>query len=364
MRNGLCADDVRSVVVPFPTAEKSAKSVLYVSNTGRADRPYFDPSVRYRCFNMAETGRAFGLQTYVATQAEVDAGQVPMHFDAYVFHRPKLTRELIKFIKSLPQGSGITADYDDLIFDVTATEHTSAVKSRNAPIWRVRHAISENMGALDLFERFTVSTVPLAEALSRLRPDAAVTVVPNVPDPAYLSLARQLRRKRSAVRMPRIGYFSGTNSHNEDLDHISEHLAEFCVQHDVEFFLMGPVEVPRALRRPFVKLKTSKVVSFHKMALEVSDCDLVIAPLAFSPFTQCKSAIKFMEAGVLGVPLVGTPIPDVARFISPLLFEASKPSDWGVALGKAWARDRTIDRKAGEELEALLISQRVPHFFD
>ena len=360
MRNGLCADDVRSVVVPFPAAEKAARSVLYVSNTGRADRPYFDPSVRYRCFNMAETGRAFGLQTYVATQAEVDAGQIPMHFDAYVFHRPKLTRELINFIGSLPTGSDIAADYDDLVFDVTATEHTSAVKSRNTPIWRVRNAISENMGALDLFERFTVSTAPLAEAVSRLRPEASVSVVPNVPDAAYLSLARQLRAKRGAARSRRIGYFSGTNSHNEDLDHISGPLAEFCVRHDVEFFLMGPVEVPRPLLQPGVRLKTSKIVSFHQMALEVSDCDLVIAPLAVSPFTQCKSAIKFMEAGVLGVPLVGTPIPDVARFVSPLLFEASKPSDWATALERAWARDRSVDRKAGEELEALLISQRVP----
>jgi hypothetical protein len=361
LRGQFCAQDVRPVVVPFSSKDRTAKSVLYISNTGREERPYFDPSVRYRCFNMAETGRAHGLKTFVATQAEVDAGLIAPEHDAYVFHRPRLTRGLMKFLQLLPKEVDVTADYDDLVFDVTAAEHTSAVKSRNTPVWRVRNAISENMGAMDLFERFTVSTRPLADAVARLRHDALVSVVPNVPDRGYISLARQLRARRDEFRRRRIGYFSGTNSHNEDFEYVSKHLFQFCARTDVELFVMGPVQIPATSASGNVRIKTSKVVSFQQMAMEVIACDAVIAPLVSSPFTDCKSGIKFMEAAVLGVPVVATPIPDIARFTSSLLCSAPSLEDWPEALSGAWNRDKSGDRSEGERVEETLLGMRIPH---
>lgn len=331
---------------------------MFVSHTARNERPYFDPSVRYRCFNFAEQARRMGIRSYVVSQNWLEAEDELPKADMYVFHRPKLSSRFAKIFDQIPADAIKIADYDDLVFDISVADQTSAVRSRDTPVWNVRAHLSANYGGLCLFDHVTVSTGPLKDAILRLRPEASVTVLPNVPDYSYIALAKQLRVRSANDRIGRIGYFSGTNSHNEDLASVAEPLAEFCSSKDVEFYLVGPVEIPQPLKSPSVNLRLSKVKSFFDMARDVANCDLVIAPLTSTPFNECKSGIKFMESAVLSVGVVATPIADVDRFSSPLLFKASSVDDWSSKLGEAWNRNRINDLQACVDLEARLESDR------
>ncbi|WP_219626649.1 hypothetical protein, partial [Vibrio parahaemolyticus] len=63
------------------------KKVLFVSHTARLNRPYFDPSVRYRCFNLADELNERGYYCKVTTSFEFIKNDIS-NFDIYVFHRP------------------------------------------------------------------------------------------------------------------------------------------------------------------------------------------------------------------------------------------------------------------------------------
>lgn len=318
-----------------PTITSKRRRILYVSQTIREGRPYFDPSTRYRCFNFAERARECGHSAYVATQRWFEQQPCLPAFDAYIFHRPKLSPEFIEAIEKLPTDSVKIADYDDLVFDVSAAPATSAVRSRDTPVWSVRRALSENFGAMMLFDNITVSTSYLQAAALRLMPEARVTVLPNVPDEGYMAVAEEIA-KSHRKRSRRIGYFSGTNSHNEDLAMVADQVASFCIETGAEFNLVGPVEVPKVFADSRINLKRSKIEAFYKMPYQVAQCRFVIAPLTDSVFNSSKSGIKFMEAGLLSTPVVATPIPDIARFNSSLLYKADSSDIWTKLMHDAW----------------------------
>ncbi len=94
----------------------------------------------------------------------------------------------------------------------------------------------------------------------------------------------------------------------------------------------GPVAIPQALEPMRSQIKTAKVCSFLAMPRLLVDCRMVLGPLLENPFTECKSGLKFFEAAVLGVPVAATPIPDIDRFESPLLFKCETHDDWAEAL--------------------------------
>lgn len=333
------------------------RSILYVSQTSRIDRPYFDPSVRYRCYNVAAQARKRGIKAWVMSQAEFEEAEPPT-FDVYVFHRPKLTRLFLDRLRGLPAGAARIADYDDLTFDVAAAPQTSAVRNRGEAVWAVRKALSSNQAALRLFSRFSVSTVPLKEAVERLAPGAEIFVLPNRPDDGYLAMAAAARKRRGRPRQM-IGYFAGTASHDEDLSSIWAPLATFCRANGVALTLAGPVRSPGKAKGSGFDIIQANLVSFHQLSHTMADCDFVIAPLIYNAFSACKSGIKLMEAGAAGTPLVATPIPDIDRFETPLLFRAREPSDWTAALEGAWARDRRADAEQGRALAASLDDRAV-----
>jgi len=67
-----------------------------------------------------------------------------------------------------------------------------------------------------------------------------------------------------------------------------------------------PALVRSSIARPRVPFST-----FHTQFREPH---VNLAPLEHTPFTECKSALKVMEAAWWNMPTVCTPIPDVMRF--------------------------------------------------
>ncbi|WP_424751875.1 hypothetical protein, partial [Klebsiella pneumoniae] len=84
-----------------------------------------------------------------------------------------------------------------------------------------------NTDALRLFDEVTVSTKPLKDHVLALHPAAKVSVLPNSIPPALWSLLEGREYQKVSER-PFIGYFSGTPTHDRDLQVASEGLASFC----------------------------------------------------------------------------------------------------------------------------------------
>jgi glycosyltransferase involved in cell wall biosynthesis len=167
-----------------------------------------------------------------------------------------------------------------------------------------------------------VSTEPLRERLAGLNRN--VLVVPNAIDerriamtgrlgrPAGSAAARDRRDKRRVI-----GYM-GTFTHDGDLMMVLRALREVLRDkpQGLEFQLVGAVSDPAVLAAfdglPVRVLEvgpSSEYPAFVPWMAENLHWDLAIAPLEDNRFTRCKSDIKFLDYGWLGVPGVYSRVP-------------------------------------------------------
>jgi hypothetical protein len=308
--------------------------MVFVSNTGRQQRPFFDPSSRYRAFALAEHFRREGKRVTFLSQAAFEA-ETDSFTDAplILFHRPGATETMMRYVTRNRARQTLIADYDDLVFDVTAAAITPAVRDRGEDVTRVSRSLAGNAEIGAMFRHRTASTVPLAEKATEIL-GGPTQVIHNALDPIYLGVAQVLARDL-ARRQPvfDLGYFSGTASHNRDFEMIAGVLADYLRENPArKFLLFGPVAMPEPLLAVEHQIVRRSVVSFYEMAAEITQCRMVLGPLVDSVFARCKSGLKFFEAGVLGTAVAATPIPDIDRFESPLLHKCVTSDDWAAAI--------------------------------
>ena len=327
---------------PGPISRPPARTlnILYVSFTRQADRPYLDPSTRYRCFYPVEAARTLGHRAYVASQAALAAAD-PAGFDLVVVHRPSFTPELVRFVRAAHRaGTRLVADYDDLIFD-PAYAAASSLFDATWDLAATLRVFARNTDALRLFESFTVSTAPLRDHILALHRDARVQVLPNGVSPSLWSMIAARGYQDQSSR-PFIGYFPGTATHNTDLAVAAAGVAELCRTRGIPLRIVGPVEADDALFRG-VAVERTGLQPFTSMFDSMAGCRVVIAPLAANPFNQAKSHIKLLEALLSCTACVATAIPDMAQHQGAADAGPAIPvslvgdtGDWGAALRDQW----------------------------
>lgn len=280
---------------------------------------------------LAEHFRRSGRSVSFMAQAQFEA-ETDSFTEARLihFHRPSATETMLRYVARNRKRQRLIADYDDLVFDVSAVRETPAVCDRGEDPTRIARGLAANAEIGMMFEHYSTSTVPLAEKVSEVFGKSAV-VVHNALDPLYTGIARVLARSSSKPRFD-IGYFAGTASHNRDIALVAPQIADYLAENPARTMLLfGPVAMPQELR-PFTgRIVNRKVVSFYEMPKEIRTCRMVLGPLTDSIFARCKSGLKFFEAGALGTAVAATPIPDIDRFENPLLHKCKTPEDWAEA---------------------------------
>lgn len=335
--------------------------VVFVTNTNRIERPYYDPSVRYRAFNPVNFLRRKGIKSIVVTQNVFEENYESFTTaETIVFHRPRFSEVLARYVIKYKKRQTLVCDYDDLIFDVKAAADTPAVSDRNEDFTIISRNLAANAEIAAMFDYKSVSTQRLAEAANRCIGGESL-VIHNGLTRTYVDMARTIRKNRAGLdNLYSIGYFAGTASHNEDFISIVPAIANFLeLSAKNTLFVAGPVFIPSTLDLFRNQIITTKVVTFYEMASLISLCRMVIGPLIINEFNVCKSGLKFFEAGALGVQVAATPIPDVDRFISPLLHKCTDVEQWANAFLDNTALDFNILEQAAEAVcsEAALDKQ-------
>jgi glycosyltransferase involved in cell wall biosynthesis len=110
-----------------------------------------------------------------------------------------------------------------------------------------------------------------------------------------------------------IRYFAGSPSHDRDFDSIVPVLVRFLQEHpSVRLEIVGPVACDWA-RFPAGRLTLHPPLAHAALPRLLAKSWVNLAPLAPSPFTACKSAIKFLEAGAFQCPTLASPHDDLLR---------------------------------------------------
>jgi hypothetical protein len=333
------------------------KRILFISWTSRNDRPYFDPSVRYRCFNFANEFIRRGHSASVISQVNFQKNYRSLpDYDAYIFHRPYLTQELVEFLLECADKKLVIADFDDFIFDVRHADMTPMVRVRGGDSKAARSYLAKTHDAASLIKNFTLSTVPLKAHVEEIFPGSQSIVTHNSIDPGFIGLSRIARRNHPLSHRPYIlGYFSGTATHDKDFAMIASAVAKLLTETGGKILIVGPLQVPPELQLLGEQVVIQSLVSFHELASTMALCATVLAPLEDTVFTRSKSGLKFFEAVLAGCDVIATPIPDIDRFETPLLHKCRTLEDWDNALRAAKIEDpetRELEIQKIEELVA------------
>ncbi|MEE4212669.1 MAG: hypothetical protein V2I43_25775, partial [Parvularcula sp.] len=150
--------------------------VVFVSMCKKpAERMHLDPSVVYRCVNIARQLRVRGHDVQLF---HADALPDRVAADVVILHRPRASRAFSRIRRRLA-GTLQVCDFDDLLFDSSAVDEHPAYLSGVASRTRILEDTERYREALTSVGRSFISTPELREAFGRVEPALHGYVVRN-----------------------------------------------------------------------------------------------------------------------------------------------------------------------------------------
>lgn len=325
--------------------------VLYVSGCPGGSR-------FYRCENQAEELHLAGLRCFVTSQNNPALKYLLEKFSIIVFQRVIYNEYIGNVIeKAKKTKKKILFETDDLVFSSDYISHMDyfSFMQEEEQSW-YRNGIGREILEDEYVKDCIVSTDYLAQELKKKYPQKNIFVSTNKMSKKQVSWAQDAYLKKNLYQEKdgkiRIGYFSGSNSHNKDFSVVSSVLIRILKENpQVILMLVGHLDVGDQFelfqgqieRHPFVSLK-----DLPKLMLKV---DINIAPLEINnPFCQAKSALKFFEIGILGIPTVATATDSFKKVIDNGKngFLAEKEDQWYQSLSEL-IRNQILRHKIGQQ---------------
>src|SRR5215831_1853291 len=219
--------------------------------------------------------------------------------------RPDVTAEFVEGLteQARRDGAQIIYQIDDNLLDLAwNTPFLSYPMPAHKGI--VRYLTREADGVI-------TSTPALANRLQKL--NNRIKVVPNAIDdrlyryrPSHLSLPGS----------PKVIGYMGTLTHDTDIMMAAQALRAVMRRYDVVLEIVGGFVDP-AIREFFAGLPvryldvggSHEYPSFIRWMVANARWDLAVAPLEATPFTNCKSDLKFLDYSALGFPGVYSQVP-------------------------------------------------------
>jgi glycosyltransferase involved in cell wall biosynthesis/GT2 family glycosyltransferase len=316
----------------------NALRALYI--TDRWDGPY-----RYRCQQACEQLRADGAIADVAHLESADLLDALQSYGVVVLFRLPYGERVDAVVRAARLiGVRLLFDIDDLIFDPRLDGLMPFRRRYSAEEWATTYGqlITNLRRTFDACDAFIGSTPELAEHARRLGKRAHVH--PNVAPSPYLKAGKWAARLSRALRVqPTIGYFSGSDTHDEDFASIAPAIETVLAEdRDVRLLIVGHLELRG--RHPEIEQRVVRLPYMHwrDFAFAYAACHVTLAPLAVvNEFTSSKSALKFFEAGSFSTPVVATPVREMASAIEPgkTGWVARTRQDWADAVSSALDAD-------------------------
>ncbi len=267
-------------------------------------------SARYRADHQAEELRMQGFRVSTTLQDNPFLSRYHRKFNVFVFHRVLYTSTVKHLIESIKKDrKTIVFDTDDLVFDKKYLMFMDYYAQKNALGKKLyENGVGGEILADPYVKVCTTTTAFLAEKLREKR--KTVYVVPNKlsqNDLQWVDAILAKKQEKKPDGLIRIGYFSGTHSHNKDFATITDALIVLLRRYKkVQLCLAGPLDIDPRLSSEFKdRIFRIPFTSRSKYFKLLSNIDINLAPLERgNPFCEAKSELKFFEPGILCIPTV------------------------------------------------------------
>ncbi len=321
----------------------------------------------YRCRHRQQQLDLHDIASVVVSQP--DEGfeiRAAANYDLAIIHRAVGDEPLLGYIGRMQAlGRPVLFDTDDLVFRPELIDRVDAIKDWSAADKALyRNGVEGYRRALLACDAAIVSTEPLAALVRELGQRAFVVrnalSWEQIERAAPLAEARLSQPLAGADAPVVVGYFSGTATHNRDFAQAAPALIQLLEQRpQVRLRLVGPLDPGDEFAPYRERIERRELVPLTELAAEIAAVDVALAPLELdNPYCQAKSEVKYMEAGLVGVPVVASPTEAfqvaIRHGVNGML--ATTASEWLAALlalvddparrraiGQA-ARDDVLDR--------------------
>ena len=270
---------------------------------------------RYRVLNKAEQLRSLGYQVKVVnhSQLRLEDGQIAFLIVIYRCGDSPILQELVRVAKHFNRT--VLYDIDDLVIDTKYTDQL-AYTQQLSPGEKANYdgGVHSYGRMLRLCDGVITTTKALAEELSNYQ--TTVLLNRNLASEELVLLSEQANLPKATSQKVKIGYFSGSITHNENFQLIKPALKLLLERYPhVELHLVGYLDLPEDLA-PFKKqIVTHDYVAWNELPGLIREVDINLAPLTQTIFNEAKSEIKWIEAALVGVPTVASKIGSFSEMI-------------------------------------------------
>ncbi len=308
--------------------------VLYVVGCNEGE------SKRYRVHNLVE-----GLTELGYSARAISTNEIPDLLEAHFAARVAVlfrcdygdqVEHLLRYCKN--NRISTVFDIDDLVFEPDSIGYVRVVNTFT-PEDRAAYlrGVQSYRKALLACDRATCTTNYLARRIAAL--GKKVDVIPNSLNEKQLAIAREIPGKDGRqLAEVRIGYFSGSNTHQVDFEACESALLTAMENRpELRFVLVGILDLDARWNRFSHRIEKHPLLPYDQMLKLLSSIDINLAPLEMdNPYCESKSQLKIFEAGLVGVPTVASEVESYGEAIDNGVdgFLASNSGQWLAALEK------------------------------
>ena len=342
---------------------------------------------RYRVFHQRQQLAANGMISLEVFYTDLTLDMVK-NFRVFIFFRCEITSLIEKFVNVAKDNNKLVIfDVDDLVIDTKYTDTVSYLDTMSKVERRSYDKHVRNIQKLlKKCHAATTTTHKLAEALSDYVPKVFInrnvasdhmalmslramydrdempfvdyiTLEPGMAQQNYENAVKSHKERKGKLR---IGYFSGSITHNEDFEMIKPAILKLLNElPNLELVLVGELTLPKDLRKYNKRIIFNDFVDWTRLPWLIASVDINLAPLKNTIFNEAKSENKWLEAALVEVPTIACNIGAFAYAIEDgvtgILCE-DNPNDWYKSI-KMLLSDEVLRKDIGKNAREFVMKK-------
>ena len=324
----------------LPSISYEYKEVLFINGCA----PSVPHPPRYRVTHQREQLLASNIKSDEVYYEQLNPSIVK-YYRIFIFFRCPYTENVGKLITSAKKFNKLVFfDVDDLVIDTKYTDTIPYVMQLDKAGKELYDDGVNRMGkTLKLCDAAITTTERLAEELSKYVSQVIINrntasermyelsekaiyerdILPNLNEEIIgkniskfkIAIAKKNAelRKKSGIK---IGYFSGSITHNEDFNMIMPALIDILREfQEVELHLVGELDIPEAFIEYKEQIVMEPFTDWERLPQLIASVDINLAPITKTIFNEAKSENKWTEAALVKVPTIASNVGAFAHAI-------------------------------------------------
>lgn len=264
---------------------------------------------RYRVLNKQEYLENHGYKVKVVNLSDFQMKDI-RYASTIIVYRAPFSAMLDDMVELAHQkGTKVYFDIDDLVIDTKYTDQLEYTQKLDKHEKQNYDASVKNYGAMmNLCDGVITSTNKMVDELKNYKD--VICLDRNIASKELIQLSQEsMKNNRQSNQFVKIGYFSGSITHNENFNLIKNDLLQLMNDfNNVELHLVGHIDLPKEFIIYKDRIVLHDYVDWKELPQLISQVDINLAPLKESIFNEAKSEIKWIEAALVKVVTVASNI--------------------------------------------------------